>query len=812
MRAPRIRTLVLSLALVVLAGIPSALAQSSSLKKGLKGLALPSANSIPCNFQASYELEEGGTRGVLRVTATPDPGYHIFSVTQPDGGPGRTVITSKDSSIKIGTFEPDLPPHISLEEPGFEGLQVESHEGAVTWAASIELPATKLPTLPEKPAPIELSIKAQVCIEGKCIPIMGEKVVAEFDSYYASAKSLEGKGPFRESESLSAWTVSLSHEKAKRGDTVELILKGTPDPSFHFYKYDSMDPSVDSRTLIVLKQKAGMKAAAPVASKPVVHKDMGSGLEIDYYDGEVEWRIPLKVPSDAIPNRYPISGQIGYQACNEGSCDQPRGLEFRVDLEITENESTVTPVFASIKAIPYKTIAELPKRSQWIDERRVALTLSLREILTKFCLAMLGGLILNVMPCVLPVIGLKILGFVSEAAGDRRTASRLTFVYALGIISLIFGLGLLSVVVRQVTGQAYGWGEQFGSVAFRIASTSFMFALALSFLGVWDIPIPGFATGGKSAELAGREGYLGAFFKGLITTILATPCSAPFLGGVFVVALNQPSWVVLLIFTGVGLGMALPYLLISLQPSLLGFIPKPGPWMETFKEFLAFPMLLAVVMFVNGFTGDQKIAMLASLIFVWFACWLIGRVPAWASIGPKLRHWGIGVAVAVAGSIGSFYMMSPSPYSLAWKAYNEEALDQLVAEGKTVLIDFTAEWCQNCKLNLNQAIHTKKVKDWVEKNGVVAMEADMTEYPPHIKDKLNELESISIPVLAIYKPGDTETPIVLRDLVSEKDVLEALREAGPSRTLESVPPSLPAAMPASTMPASTAASGLEPVN
>jgi len=310
-----------------------------------------------------------------------------------------------------------------------------------------------------------------------------------------------------------------------------------------------------------------------------------------------------------------------------------------------------------------------------------------------------------------------------------------------------------------------------------------MFALALSFLGVWEIPIPGFATGGKSAELASREGYLGAFFKGVITTILATPCSASFLGGVFVVAISQPSWVVLIIFTGVGLGMALPYLLIAAQPSLLSFIPKPGPWMETFKEFLAFPMLLAVVMFVNGFTGDQKIAMLASLIFVWFSCWIVGRVAPWSETMVKLRAWGIAAIIALSGTWGAFHWMQPSPYRLAWKSYNEENLDHLVGGGRTVLIDFTAEWCQNCKLNLNRAIHTKKVKEWIEKNNVVAMEADLTEYPTHIKDKLNELESISIPVLAIYRPGDTETPIVLRDIVSENDVLKALEQAGPSRSV-----------------------------
>jgi thiol:disulfide interchange protein len=317
-----------------------------------------------------------------------------------------------------------------------------------------------------------------------------------------------------------------------------------------------------------------------------------------------------------------------------------------------------------------------------------------------------------------------------------------------------------------------------------------MFALALSFLGVWEIPIPGFAMSKTSTELSNREGYLGAFSKGLITTILATPCSAPFLGGVFLVALSQPVWVVLLIFFGVGLGMALPYLVLAAQPQLLSFMPKPGDWMVTFKEFLAFPMLLAVVMFVNGFAGDDKIAMMASLIFVWFACWMIGRVPIWVEFEAKMRTWGIATLVAIAGAWGSFYFMQPSPHKLAWKPYDEEALNQAVANGKTVLIDFTAEWCQNCKFNLNTALETRKVKDLVEKNDVIVMEADMTDYPPHIKEKLIKLDSISIPVLAIYKPGDTENPIVLRDILQEAQVLEALTQAGPSVSKTSHPTSV----------------------
>lgn len=735
-------------------------------------------NDLPCQFEASYELEEGSNRGVVRITATPDPSYHLYSVTQPDKEASKTTIAFANPSIRIvSNFEADSNPEISLHEVGFEGKQVEIHSEAITWTASIELDG---PPSPE-PAGVELVVNGQVCTIGRCIGIRNHSVEAQFIGFYTSAKQIDTKGPFREPDSLSEWTIQLSKNKAKPGETVDLIVRGKPDETYHLYMYDSSDEVSEWRTLIYLKQKSGLKAGRPIANKTTKHKDFGTGEEVGYYEGEVEWTIPLRIPADAIPNSYPIVGMVGYQSCNEGSCDQPRGLEFRTEIEITDGIANSAPIMAAMKAIAYKSIAEIPKRSRWIDESRLAKTLSMEDLLAKFCMAMLGGLILNVMPCVLPVIGLKILGFVSEATGDKRSASRLTLVYAFGIISLILALGILSVTVRAITGHAYGWGEQFGSVVFRIASTSFMFALALSFLGVWEVPIPGFATGGKSAELASREGYLGAFSKGVITTILATPCSAPFLGGVFVVALSQPSWVVLIIFTGVGLGMALPYLLIAAQPSLLSFVPKPGPWMETFKEFLAFPMLLAVVMFVNGFTGDQKIAMLASLIFVWFACWMVGRVPPWSEFGPKLRAWGTAAVVALVGTWGAFQFMQPSPYRLAWKSYNEETLDDLVEDGRTVLIDFTAEWCQNCKLNLNRAIHTKKVKDWIEKNNVVAMEADLTEYPAHIKDKLNELDSISIPVLAIYRPRDTETPIVLRDIVSENDVLKALELAGPSR-------------------------------
>jgi len=744
----------------------------------------PSGN--PWEFSATYEAEEGGGRGRVSLSVKLEDGHHIFSTTQPPGGPSATVITLVSPGVKLaGPFTPDTSYDVLLDVLGFEGLRVEQHHDAVVWTA----PVVFEPALGESPMTLNLKIDGQVCRES-CIPVRGEQVKADFQGFYASAKKATSSGPFREPESPVSWAVSIDKSTAKPGEKLNLVLVAKPDPEFHIYKYDPKYVPVDSitvsRTLLAVTNKAGLLAGTPATTSKVFHKDLGGGEEVDYYQGEVTWKIPLTVPEMTKDGVYLLKGLIGYQACTDGSCDQPRGASFQVELTVGP-KSIAQSTNAVLVAVPFKQIADGPNLTKWIDGSKIKLTLSATEILSKFCLAMLGGLILNFMPCVLPVIGLKVLGFVSEAGGDRHKSSMLTLTYAAGIFSLILGLGILSVTVREYTGAAFGWGEQFGAIQFRILITAFMFSLALSFLGVWEIPIPGFAMSKTSTELSNREGFLGAFYKGLITTLLATPCSAPFLGGVFLVALTQPAWVVLLIFAGVGLGMSLPYLAVAAQPSMLSFLPKPGPWMETFKEALAFPMLLSVVFLVSGFLDEDRMAMLSSLMFVWFGCWMIGRVPAWAEANTKLRSWAIATAVAAAGTIGSFYYLQPSQHRLAWQAYDEAKLDALVAEGKTVMIDFTANWCQNCKVNLMTAIETKKVKAIIESDNIVPMVADLTNYPPALKAKLSELNSIAIPLLAIYSGGDAEHPKILRDLITESQLVDALKEAGPSKDMASRP-------------------------
>jgi thiol:disulfide interchange protein len=727
----------------------------------------------PYEFSASYEVNPKTLKGRVSLTTKLSGKYHIFSTTQAPGGPSPTVIKLAGKLAKLtGPFVPDRAPEVDRSSEFWPGLDVEQFSNTVTWTAPIQFAQSP----GDKPEPIQLTVEGQVC-EKNCIPIRDETVQASFSGWIEEKEESLALGTFREPDSMVEWKIHLSKSSVKPGEKMELILEANPDKDFHIYKLDPKDKTTENRTHLVLTQKAGVRAYEPIVDKRPTRKDLGVGGIVDYYNGKVTIRVPIEIPDTALDGETPFEGLLGYQACTSGACDRPRGLSFKGTYQVSKSDPSGDKLPLRIASSKYDEVANHPQRQDWFEGDKYSLTLGVKDILVTLSLALAGGLILNFMPCVLPVIGLKILGFVNEAHGERQRASMLTLVYALGMVSVLVSLGIISLVLRWLTGQALVWGALSTNTISLILFTGFLFTLALSFLGVWEFPIPGFATGAKSTELSSKKGFGGAFFKGVITTLLATPCSGPFLGSALAVSLNQPAWVVLLIFLGVGIGMASPYLLVAMFPGAMKWIPKPGPWMETFKEFLAFPMLLGVVAFVASFPDKKRIAMLSALIFIWFACWIIGRVPSWETLQRRMRAWGIGSIVAVAGTIGSFYFMQPSKYELKWVPFSEQALQAAVAEGKPVMVDFTAEWCQNCKLNLAVAINTRKVQEVVEKNNIVPMIADMTEHPPELKAKLRELKKVAIPVLAIYKPGDAKDPIILEDILSESQVIEALEKA-----------------------------------
>ncbi len=396
---------------------------------------------------------------------------------------------------------------------------------------------------------------------------------------------------------------------------------------------------------------------------------------------------------------------------------------------------------------------------------------------------LLGGFILNFMPCVLPVIGLKVLSFAEQAGRSRAQILKLNVWYALGTLAVFMVLATLaSGVALGLSNRDLNWGQQFTYNWFNIVMVGLVFTMALSFLGVWEIPIPGFVGTGKANDLAAREGVGGAFAKGVMATILATPCSGPALGPVFGYTLNQPPAVTYLLFTCIALGMSAPYLLIGAFPTLIRFLPKPGAWMDTFKQLMGFVLLGTVVYLFSLMDLNYLVPTFAMMVGLWAACWWIGRTSLTESLGRKLIAWSQASVFASLVTLAAFTWLVPHESEIPWQKYSRAELARLQAEGNTVLVEFTANWCPTCKANMAFAIETDEVRNALAKQNIVPLLADWSRPSPEIEKALASLQSRSIPLLAIYPADRPGEPIILRDVITKNQLLKAIEEAGPSKS------------------------------
>ncbi|MEX0939513.1 MAG: thioredoxin family protein [Pirellulales bacterium] len=736
----------------------------------LTGAPEPQISDTPVEVQSHFTAPDGDRPAMLYVTAKIADGYHIYSITQAPGGPIATTISLEPAPqySLAGEFTSQQPPTTHIEPEIWPGLPLEEHYGTVTWSAPIEFALGFEPS----DVTIEGGLGVQVCYETNCLP----PETLPFEAQLASDADAAIEGEYRAEDSAVAIRAYLEPRVVQPGGTAKLLITAVPDPRWHIYTRQDSDPKAIGQgkpTLIAVDAPEGFTVYQPETNDPIVEKESaipGGGVE-RYHEGDVTWSATIKVPQDVEPGDYPIQGNVGYQVClADGACQIPQGARFEGVLTVgTEKLLGSKPL--NLSAASYTEAAQQAKA---LPTRPGASAGEDRPLLTILAFAVLGGLILNLMPCVLPVIGLKVLAFVQQGGESRARVFALNLWYTAGLIAVFLVLASLAAFANL------GWGEQFSYLWFKVALTGLVFAMALSFLGVWEIPIPGFATSGKATEMAAREGASGAFYKGVFTTILATPCSAQFLGPALGFTLGKPPYVIYLIFGAAGLGMALPYLVIGAFPRLIRFLPKPGAWMETFKQLMGFLLLGTVVYLFSTFSEAYFIPTLALLVGLWFACWWIGRTPVTATVERKVTAWVGGAATAAAIGFAAFTLLAPGE-TLPWRSYSPTELASASAQGKTVLVDFTADWCPNCKVNLKFAINTDEVRELVDEYDVVPLLADWTDRSETIKQALAELQSISIPVLAIYPAGRPEEVIVLRDLVSQKQVIEALKQAGPSQ-------------------------------
>jgi thiol:disulfide interchange protein DsbD len=390
-------------------------------------------------------------------------------------------------------------------------------------------------------------------------------------------------------------------------------------------------------------------------------------------------------------------------------------------------------------------------------------------------LAFLGGLILNIMPCVLPVIALKILGFVHQAQESPGQVRKLGLIYTVGVL---FSFAVLAGVVigLQQAGRAASWGMQFQNPAFLVAMTILVALVAMNLFGLFEINLGGSAMG-AAGELAARSGAVGAFFNGVLATALATPCTAPFLAVALGFAFAQPSTIILLIFLLAGFGLAAPYLILSFQPKWLRFLPKPGAWMEKFKVLMGFPMLAtAVWLFTLTSAHFGKSGTL------WFGFFLVAlAVAAWVwgefvQRGTQRRPLAMAISVVLVIGFGA-YVLKRAPDQIQWQPWSLAAVEKARAEGHPVFVDFTADWCVTCQANKRTSIEIPAVRAKLKELNAVALLADYTRYDDAITAELKRYERAGVPLVLVYPKNPASAPAVLPTVLTPSIVLQALDRA-----------------------------------
>jgi len=381
-------------------------------------------------------------------------------------------------------------------------------------------------------------------------------------------------------------------------------------------------------------------------------------------------------------------------------------------------------------------------------------------------LAFLGGLILNLMPCVLPVLAIKVVGF-TRLVGDGKSLAAHGAAYAAGI-QLALGVIAAAVLVLRALGTQVGWGFQFQHPVFVAVVGGILVLLAENAFGVFEIGVG--AT--RAVDTVSRtRGLLRSVAEGALAVVLATPCSAPFLGTAVGFALVSPAPVVILVFVALGLGLAAPFVVLTLVPAARRRVPWPGVWMERLKEMLGFALLGAAawLLWIYGRQTDDAPALLVLWLLVAFGGWLVGRL--------RRRWLAVALATALVGGYVA-YLSRPAPSdALSWRAWDETAVAADVRAGRPVLVDFTADWCLTCKVNERVALDTEAVKKKVNDAEVALYRADFTRPDEKIRRALARHGKAGVPMYLVYSPAAPDAPEVLPELLTEDRVLEALDRA-----------------------------------
>jgi thiol:disulfide interchange protein len=455
-------------------------------------------------------------------------------------------------------------------------------------------------------------------------------------------------------------------------------------------------------------------------------------------------------------------------------------LDLKKDSNLTTNPTQLKGVLELSGGRNYE-IAALPGT---VAAPPVTPAFSVAALASTTFFAFLGGLLLNLMPCVFPVLFLKGLALVQSGAEERHKLRMHGFVYALGIL-VSFWVLVAALLALRAAGATLGWGFQFQSPVFLLLMAGLLFFLGLSLAGQFEIGLTLTSAGGS---LAAKQGYAGSFFTGVLAVVVATPCTAPFMGAAIGYALAQPAAVTFAIFTALALGLAAPYVALTLQPAWTRLLPKPGAWMDVLKQAISVPIFITVIwlawVLAQAYGSAMLVVLLSSFLLLAIAGWFLGRWPAkrWATAVAGLILLTVLVACVttpkeLASSPAAVPAQNSSERSAArsavWQPWSADAVQHALAAGQPVFIDFTASWCLSCQVNERVALNQPEVQQAFTAANVALFRADWTREDASITQALTSLGRSGVPVYALYTPGQSD-PQLLPQVLTPGIVVDAL--------------------------------------
>lgn len=572
--------------------------------------------------------------------------------------------------------------------------------------------------------------------------------------------------------------------EVRPGDSFRVGVKLTIADGWHIYGEDPGESGLPTELTWNLPEGV---TAGPVQYPPTVPFEFLGEKGQGYQNEVILWSL-IEVSQD-FEGPIPLAAEASWLVCLDVCMPGSIALNKEIPTaSATVRDEELAAVFGSMEQQQSQPPAAPPTAATATAEEG-------RSLPYLLLLGLLGGMILNLMPCVFPILGLKIMGFVQQAGQERGKIIGHGLVFTAGVLVSFWLLAGILIALRA-GGQELGWGFQLQEPGFVLVLTVILLIFGLNMSGVFEI---GLSAVGAGNQLTAKSGLGGSFFSGALATVVATPCAAPFLAPALGGALALPALESIAVFTAIALGLALPYLTLSAFPSLIEKLPRPGAWMESLKQFLAFLLYATVVYFLWVLAGqvgpELLLVVLFALVAVGMACWIYGRWSAfhrptrtrmiarvlallllaaplgyaWSGMVEEERQRDLALQIAEGNAVQDFLIWEP------WSLEREEALR---ADGRLVYIDFTARWCATCQFN-KRAYEDSAVVEALLKNNVALLKADWTKQDPAITRALAKFDRRAVPFNLIYSPGKSE-PYILPEIFGSGTVLEAIKQAGGS--------------------------------